>query len=82
MECVKESEESEELPMKLMRLILIKDNLMSAIRKVEAARDEIKADGKMTIGLESKFSDILTELDRLQKTVKSWEENGEPVDEG
>lgn len=63
--------------MKLMRLILIKDNLMSATRKVEAARDEIKADGKMTIGLESKFSDILTELDRLEKTVKSWERENE-----
>lgn len=66
--------------MKLMRFLLIKDNLLSAVRKIEAARNEIKSDGKMTIDLEGRFSNVLAEIDHLEKTVESWDKEGDSIE--
>ncbi len=57
-------------------MLLIQDCLLSAQRKLEAARNEIKAEGRMTLGLEDKFTDILSEISALEKTVVSWIEDG------
>ena len=65
--------------MKRIRFMLIQDCLMSAERKIDGARAEIKNEGKMDLGLESRFGDILTELRNIEKTVQSWDLDGEEV---
>ena len=62
--------------MKKIEIILVESYLTSAERKLEEARKEIKTCGKMTLGLESRFSDAIAEVVRIRRTVESWEKDG------
>jgi len=52
----------------------IAETLSKAERTVNEARNLAKSEGCMTITLESKFSNVLVELDRIRKTFVSLKE--------
>ena len=62
--------------MKKMELILVQSYLLSAERKVKESREEVKNWGKMTMGLESRFTGVLDDISKLRKTIESWEIDG------